>query len=193
MGACQSIPPRYERRYRKQTHSHWYNGRTHPREKNNTLKRRRRQITLHHLSKLIPPQKNVPPSLFQPSNLHYHSHSQSLRVSQSPSEFLPQNPTPKNPSLPVRLAPHPCLCGSHPIPSFSESLRVFLQKKYSTHYQHIIKNFQKKLRKNLQDKKNAVPLHPQMRQKHGLKIRNNTYIDIMLYSTKQRFKESSET
>ena len=67
----------------------------------------------------------------------------------------PTIPTAPIPSLPVRLAPP------------SEFLRVspsFSSKKYSTHYQHIIKNFQKKLRKNLQDKKNAVPLHPQMRQ-----------------------------
>ena len=79
------------------------------------------------------------------------------------------------------------------ITTLTPSLSEFFIKKYFTHYQRIIKNFQKKLRKNLQDKKNAVPLHPQMRRIAALKIRNNTYIDIMLYSTKQRFKESSET
>ena len=57
----------------------------------------------------------------------------------------------RTPSLPVRLAPPP-------------SLSEFFIKKYFSHFQLTTKNFQKKLRKNLQDKKNAVPLHPQMRQ-----------------------------
>ena len=86
--------------------------------------------------------------------------SECLKV---PPSFSPKIPPPKI---------HPCLCGSHPISACvartpSEFLRVspsFSSKKYSPHYQHITKNFQKKLRKNLQDKKNAVPLHPQMRQ-----------------------------
>ena len=67
------------------------------------------------------------------------------------------HPTARTLSLPVRLAP------PRVSPSLSESLRVFF-KKYSSHFQLTTKNFQKKLRKNLQDKKNAVPLHPQMRR-----------------------------
>ena len=62
--------------------------------------------------------------------------------------------TPSLPSLPVRLAPL----------RVSLSLSEFFIKKYFPHFQLTTKNFQKKLRKNLQDKKNAVPLHPQMRQ-----------------------------
>ena len=86
-------------------------------------------------------------------------------------------PTSKRPlplSLPVspsvsqslRVSPpkiHLCPCGSHPL-RVSLSLSEFFFKKYFSHFQLTTKNFQKKLRKNLQDKKNAVPLHPQMRQ-----------------------------
>ena len=50
------------------------------------------------------------------------------------------------------------------ITTLTPSLSEFFIKKYSPHFQTTTKNFQKKLRKNLQDKKNAVPLHPQMRQ-----------------------------
>ena len=69
----------------------------------------------------------------------------------------------RTPSLPVRLAPHLCPCGSRPL-RVSLSLSKFFIKKYFSHFQLTTKNFQKKLRKNLQDKKNAVPLHPQMRR-----------------------------
>ena len=74
------------------------------------------------------------------------------------------HPTARTPSLPVRLAPL----------RVSPSLSEFFFKKYFPHYQRIIKNFQKKLRKNLQDKKNAVPLHPQMRRIAALRKRKTT-------------------
>ncbi len=60
------------------------------------------------------------------------------------------------------------------ITTLTPSLSEFFIKKYSTHYQCIIKNFQKKLRKNLQDKKNAVPLHPQMRRIAALRKQETT-------------------
>ena len=50
------------------------------------------------------------------------------------------------------------------ITTLTLSLSEFFIKKYFSHFQLTTKNFQKKLQKNLQDKKNAVPLHPQMRQ-----------------------------
>ena len=81
----------------------------------------------------------------------------------SPFQLVPLRgfggyPIPPIAPIPARAARTPRVS-----PSLSESLRVFI-KKYSPHFQLTTKNFQKKLRKNLQDKKNAVPLHPQMRQ-----------------------------
>ena len=60
------------------------------------------------------------------------------------------------------------------ITTLTPSLSEFFIKKYLSHYQRIIKNFQKKLQKNLQDKKNAVPLHPQMRRTAALRKRKTT-------------------
>ena len=97
----------------------------------------------------------------------------------------PTSPSPSHTSHNShRSHPSHCPCGSHPTPpipartartppSFSESLRVFF-KKYFPHFQLTTKNFQKKLRKNLQDKKNAVPLHPQMRRTAALRKRKTT-------------------
>ena len=97
---------------------------------------------------VTPPQKNVPPSLFQPLNLYHHPHSESLRV-------------------------------------FHQ--KIFLS--FSTNY----KKLSKKVAKKFASLKKRRTFAPANETKHGLKIRNNTYIDIMLYSTKQRFKELSET
>ena len=60
------------------------------------------------------------------------------------------------------------------ITTLTPSLSEFFFKKYSPHFQLTTKNFQKKLRKNLQDKKNAVPLHPQMRRIAALRKRKTT-------------------
>ena len=63
-----------------------------------------------------------------------------------PTTPIPARAAP-TPSLPVRLAPHPCPCGSHPPPSFSESLRVFHQKifpSFSTNYKKLSKKVAKK-------------------------------------------------
>lgn len=109
-----------------------------------------------------------------------YSHCSHHSLPLKPPSFSPKNPPP--------LPPHPCPCnsprpcGSHPLPAraartpfrVSPSLSEFFFKKYFTHYQRIIKNFQKKLQKNLQDKKNAVPLHPQMRRIAALRKRKTT-------------------
>ena len=103
----------------------------------------------------------------------------------SPLLVPPTSPSPSH-SSPL------CPCGLHPL-RVSSSLSEFFIKKYFSHFQLTTKNFQKKLRKNLQDKKKRRTFAPANETKHSLKTRNNTYIDIMLYSTKQRFKELSET
>ena len=105
------------------------------------------------------------------------------------------HPIPARAARTPPLPPPLCPCGSHP-PEFlraSPSLSEFFIKKYLSHFQLTTKNFQKKLRKNLQDKKKRRTFAPANEAKHSLKTRNNTYIDIMLYSTKRRFKELSET
>ena len=104
----------------------------------------------------------VPPTSPSPSHPSHHS-PRSHPSHSSHHSHCPHRSRPCN---------SPCPCGSHPISAraariplrVSPSLSEFFFKKYFSHFQLTTKNFQKKLRKNLQDKKNAVPLHPQMRQ-----------------------------